>query len=124
MIPHDRAAVLFAAVNGLAAVAFGAFAAHAVTDPQAIGWLRTGSGYQLAHAAAALVCLERSRAAALAMNLGGAVFAAALYALALGAPRTLGAAAPVGGLLMIAGWALLAWSARRGKAAPHERLDG
>lgn len=124
MIPQDRPAVLFAAVNGLTGVALGAFAAHAATDPQAIGWLRTGSTYQLLHAAAALACAGRAPAAAQAMNLGGAVFAGTLYAMALGAPRILGAVTPLGGLMMMAGWGLLAWAALRRKASPHERLDG
>lgn len=122
MPAHDRAVVLLAALNGLTAVAFGAFAAHAISDPQAVAWLRTGSAYQLAHAAAGLACAGRSRGAALTMGLGGAVFAATLYAMALGAPRILGAVTPIGGVLMIAGWGLLAWSAL--KASPQERLDG
>ena len=39
---------------------------------------------------------------------GAAVFAATLWAMALGGPRWLGAVTPVGGALMIAGWLLLA----------------
>ena len=35
-----------------------------------------------------------------------------LYAMALGAPRWLGAVTPLGGLCFLAGWALLAWAAR------------
>ncbi|MBC6981082.1 DUF423 domain-containing protein [Caulobacter sp. 17J80-11] len=124
MYRQDRAAVLFAAGNGFAAVALGAFAAHAVSDPQAVAWLRTGSAYQLAHAVAALACAGRSRTAALLLNLGGAVFAATLYAMALGGPRVLGAVTPIGGVLMLAGWAALAWTAVRVKASPHEKLDG
>ncbi|HYZ47615.1 MAG TPA: DUF423 domain-containing protein, partial [Sphingomonas sp.] len=48
------------------------------------------------------------------MLLGGAtLFAATLYAMALGAPRWLGAVTPVGGVLMIAGWLWVAWSLRQ-----------
>ena len=45
-----------AAVNGLMAVAAGAFGAHGVSDPQVKDWLRTGAQYQLAHAVAGLAC--------------------------------------------------------------------
>jgi len=41
------------------------------------------------------------------------LFSGSLYALALGAPRWLGAVTPVGGLCFLAGWALLAWTAAR-----------
>jgi uncharacterized membrane protein YgdD (TMEM256/DUF423 family) len=40
---------------------------------------------------------------------GAGVFAGALFALALGGPRWLGAVAPVGGLGLLAGWAMAAF---------------
>ncbi len=40
---------------------------------------------------------------------GASWFAAALYGLALGGPRWLGALAPIGGAAMISGWLALAW---------------
>ena len=43
---------------------------------------------------------------------GSLLFAATLYAMALGAPRWLGAVTPIGGALMIAGWLAAAWSFR------------
>jgi uncharacterized membrane protein YgdD (TMEM256/DUF423 family) len=47
------------------------------------------------------------------MFLGGALlFSGSLYALAAGAPRWTGAITPIGGLLFLAGWAVLAWAAR------------
>jgi uncharacterized membrane protein YgdD (TMEM256/DUF423 family) len=45
--------------------------------------------------------------------MGSVIFAGTLYAMGLGAPRWLGAITPVGGSLLIAGWLLLAWSARK-----------
>ena len=48
-----------------------------------------------------------------AIALGAAIFAGTLYAMALGAPRWLGAITPIGGSLLIAGWVALAWTARR-----------
>jgi uncharacterized membrane protein YgdD (TMEM256/DUF423 family) len=48
------------------------------------------------------------------LMLGGAViFSATLYAMGLGAPRWLGAVTPVGGLGMLAGWAMIALGALR-----------
>jgi uncharacterized membrane protein YgdD (TMEM256/DUF423 family) len=43
---------------------------------------------------------------------GVVLFSGSLYALALGAPRIVGAITPFGGLLFLAGWAILAWAAR------------
>jgi uncharacterized membrane protein YgdD (TMEM256/DUF423 family) len=98
-----------------AAVALGAFGAHGLDGrlgPEALGWWRTAVDYQMWHALA-LVALGLgafSRPALPAALLGGGalIFSATLYAMALGAPRWLGAVTPVGGGLMIAGWAWLA----------------
>jgi len=107
-----------AAVSGLLAVGFGAFAAHGVTDPKPVEWLRTGSQYQMAHALAVLAAFGLHRAGARGMGLvaglflfGTLIFTGSLYAMALGAPRILGAITPIGGLSFMIGWALLAWRA-------------
>ncbi|MDO9490110.1 MAG: DUF423 domain-containing protein [Sphingomonadaceae bacterium] len=102
-----------AALNGLLAVAVGAFGAHAIADPQAKAWIATGAAYGLGHAAAAFAVADRSRLAAWAMTIGALVFSAALYLIALTGERWLGAIAPIGGTLMIAGWALLIWRVLR-----------
>ena len=108
-----------AAAGAFLSVAFGAFAAHGVTDPQAQELLRTGSLYGFIHclatfASAALMQMGARRARfAPAFFLAGAVlFSGSLYAMALGAPRGLGAVTPIGGLCFLAGWAVLAWAAR------------
>jgi uncharacterized membrane protein YgdD (TMEM256/DUF423 family) len=111
----NRSVLALAALNGVFAVGFGAFAAHAIADPQAKEWLRTGSGYQLVHAAAAFAVVSRSPAAAWALSLGSLVFALSLDALALGAPHLLGAVTPVGGVLMLAGWTLAGAAALRNR---------
>ncbi|HMC91953.1 MAG TPA: DUF423 domain-containing protein, partial [Allosphingosinicella sp.] len=94
-----------------------AHALKARLGADALGWWQTGVQYQMGHALA-LVALGLSplpRPAAPAALLGGgaALFAATLYAMALGAPHWLGAVTPLGGLAMIAGWALLAFRALR-----------
>ncbi len=102
-----------ATLNGLLAVAIGAFGAHAIADPQAKAWIATGATYGLGHAAAALAVAERNRPAAWLMTLGALVFAGALYLIALTGQRMLGAVAPVGGTLMIVGWTWLLLAALR-----------
>ncbi len=109
-----------AAVNGLMAVAAGAFGAHGVSDPQVKEWLRTGASYQLAHAVAGLVAwallprLAGAGAAGWLFGVGALVFGGSLYALALTGAHLWGAVTPLGGLLLMAGWAVLIWSAARG----------
>jgi uncharacterized membrane protein YgdD (TMEM256/DUF423 family) len=117
-----------AALSGLLAVGAGAFGAHAITDLKAQDWLKTGAHYQLIHSVAALVALSLARSGLERMQTvaslflgGGLIFAGTLYAMALGAPRILGAVTPIGGLGLMAGWSLLAWQAYRaglGKAKP------
>src|SRR4051794_1451809 len=107
---------LAGAVLGLLGVAFGAFGAHGLADPAAKAWMQTGATYQLAHVLAALIAvgLPRPAAGAATAFLAGAVlFSGSLYAMALGAPRWMGAITPLGGLAFLAGWAMLALSARR-----------
>lgn len=101
------ALTMLAALSAAAAIAAGAFGAHAM-QPPATEWLRTGGLYQLIHAVAALAIAPMLRSAAWLLIAGAAVFAFSLYAIALGAPRWFGAVTPVGGVLMIGGWLWLA----------------
>jgi uncharacterized membrane protein YgdD (TMEM256/DUF423 family) len=101
----------FAALSAAIAIAAGAFGAHAASG-KAVEWLHTGAMYQLIHAVAAIALLPRQRTVAMLLLGGAAVFAFSLYAMALGAPRWLGAVTPLGGAGMIAGWV---WLAVRGR---------
>jgi uncharacterized membrane protein YgdD (TMEM256/DUF423 family) len=110
-----------AAFNGLLAVSAGAFGAHAVAAPQAKEWLRTGAQYQLAHAVAALACYGLLRLsvgpagwAGWLFGIGGLVFGGSLYLMALTGVRMLGAVTPIGGVMLLAGWAVLIWAALAG----------
>jgi uncharacterized membrane protein YgdD (TMEM256/DUF423 family) len=114
--------ILTGAAWGFLGVGLGAFGAHglrATASTQAIGWWQTATLYHLIHAlalvAVGLVQLQGPRVAPAgwAFLLGSLVFSGTLYAMALGAPRWLGAVTPVGGLGMMAGWLLLAWRAYR-----------
>ena len=107
-----------AALSGFVSVAAGAFAAHGLTD-HASEVMRTGATYEFMHAMATFACATfmqigalRARFAPAFFLSGTVLFSGSLYALALGAPRWTGIVTPFGGLLFLAGWAVLAWAAR------------
>ena len=105
---------VLAALSGAIAVGAGAVGAHGASG-QGAEWLKTGAHYQLIHAVVALVAWRmEARGPAWLFLSGGALFAATLYLMALGAPRWLGAITPIGGVLLITGWLWLAWAAARG----------
>jgi uncharacterized membrane protein YgdD (TMEM256/DUF423 family) len=121
------AAIAFAALAGLAAVALGAWSAHGLA-PQAASWVETAARYAMWHALAivgAALMAERvagaarrlAMIAAIAFGIGIALFSGSLVALAAGG---WGRAAPFGGVAFMVGWALLAaaaLAALRGRAA-------
>ena len=123
---QSRLWMVLASLSGFLAVGAGAFGAHGVSDPKAKAWLETGGHYQLIHALAVFACVlvwkmgATSAALAAWLFLAGAlIFSGSLYLMALGAPRILGAVTPIGGLLLLAGWLVLAWSAFAGtRSAP------
>ena len=100
---------------GVALGAFGAHGLRATLAPQAFGWWQTAVDYQMWHALGlvALAALRgvRTGLPALLIGAGTLVFSGSLYAMALTGARGLGMITPLGGLLLIAGWALLAWRA-------------
>ncbi|MCW2412127.1 MULTISPECIES: DUF423 domain-containing protein [unclassified Sphingobium] len=106
---------MLAALSAALSIGASAFGAHAASSPQAAEWLRTGGVYQLVHAVAVLAILRLpvSSGPSWALLGGSALFAATLYAMALGAPRWLGAITPIGGVVMILGWLWLAWQLTR-----------
>lgn len=113
------------AMLGFLGVAAGAFGAHAIRSrvtPERLDNWKTAAEYQLWHAlatiAAAVIAVRWDGGAAAAAGwcfiAGVAVFSGSLYALALTDRRTLGAITPIGGVLFLAGWALLVVAAIRG----------
>lgn len=118
-------AQLMGALYGLLAVIFGAFGAHALKKkltPELLQSFETGVKYQMYHAIVLLV---------IGFNLGfdapidawivncfifgTLLFSFSIYALCLGAakgnkPKFLGPVTPIGGLLLVIGWALLLYS--------------
>ncbi len=109
-----------AAVNGFLAVALGALAAHGLrgaVGPERLAWIETGSDYGLAHGLALIgVALLAGRAPAPPRGLqlagwgfliGTLLFSGALYVMGVTGLRALGAVVPVGGVLLLGGWAAL-----------------
>ena len=100
---------------GATAVLLGAFGAHAlrgVLDARGSELWHTAVGYHFWHALAlalaAVVAQGRARrVACVAFLLGIVVFCGSLYALALGAPRWVGAITPLGGVAFMVGWMAL-----------------
>jgi len=114
------------ALWGFLGVAFGAFGAHAVqgiATEQALSWWETAAQYHLIHALALVLAGllrgagGRGEAAGWALLGGSVLFSGTLYAMALGAPRWLGAVTPIGGLGQMLGWLSLAYAARGAAAA-------
>jgi len=101
----------------------GALGAHGLHDQllqrQATGIWQTAVLYHLVHSVALLALASQngggaarlpapSTGAAACWTGGILLFSGSLYALALGAPRALGPVTPVGGVLLLAGWVLVA----------------
>jgi len=104
-----------AALLAFASVGFGAFGAHGAADAKSAEWLRTGAEYGLIHCLACFVAAlainhghHRAKAVPAFFLTGVLLFSGSLFAMALGAPRVLGAVAPIGGLSFLIGWAVLA----------------
>jgi uncharacterized membrane protein YgdD (TMEM256/DUF423 family) len=107
----------------LAAVALGAFGAHALTSriaPDLLAVYRTGVEYHFYHALGLLAvglaaqCLPDSkwlRASGLLMAAGIVIFSGSLYLLALTGVRALGAVTPFGGVAFLLAWASFAVAA-------------
>ncbi|MCH1572137.1 MAG: DUF423 domain-containing protein [Longimicrobiales bacterium] len=119
--------ILFAlgALFGALGVGLGAFGAHALRatlTPQDLATFEIGVRYQLYHALALIaVAWATTQWEATTVTFAGwafvtgiVIFSGSLYVLVLTGQRWLGAITPIGGVALIVGWTLLAWSAWRG----------
>jgi len=118
----DRIFATLGALSGFIAVGAGAFGAHGLKTrltPDLLTVFETGARYQLVHALALLavawaIARWPGRAAVASgwcFVAGTVIFSGSLYLLALTGVRSLGAITPVGGVLLLAGWLLLALAA-------------
>lgn len=118
----DRLFFALGALVGGLAVAAGAFGAHALRDhlaPERLVQYELAVRYQLYHALALLAVGWAAyrwpgatvNAAGWLFIVGIVIFCGTVYALSFGSPRWFGAITPIGGLSLIGGWILLAWTA-------------
>jgi uncharacterized membrane protein YgdD (TMEM256/DUF423 family) len=119
--------IVLAVAAGLlfAAVATGAFGAHALKArlaPEALAIWQTAVQYHFWHGlgllGAGILLLHRPDSAALAAAAvlfvaGIVLFSGSLYALALTGTKSLGAITPAGGVAFLGAWAAMAWAAWR-----------
>ncbi len=107
------------AALGIGLGAFGAHGLRGMIGETQLGLWETATRYWLVGAFGMLLfglfqrSREKSAAPGWLLLLGSTLFAASLYALALGAPRAVGAITPFGGLGLIAGFLSFAWTARQ-----------
>jgi uncharacterized membrane protein YgdD (TMEM256/DUF423 family) len=132
---NQRFPLLAAGALGATGVLFGALGAHILkthlADSGMSGAWDMGVRYHLLHAVAILgiagwmrpaptgLAAKRAVWAVRWWVIGAILFSGSLYALALGAPRWIGAITPLGGLGLIAGWICAAGAA----LAPRSEYD-
>lgn len=120
---HTRSWLLIGALNGLLAMAAGAFGAHGLegrVPPADLAAFRTAANYHMYHALALLAVAwcagtyPGARAIAVAgwgFILGIVLFCGSLYVLGVSGSRALVWLTPMGGIAFMAGWGALGWSA-------------
>lgn len=123
MPPAKTFFALGAAFGGLAVLlgAFGAHALRATLSEADLATFEIGVRYQMYHALALVaVAWASTQWSAATVSLAGwafvfgiVVFSGSLYVLVLTGQRWLGAVTPIGGVALIVGWGLLAWTALR-----------
>lgn len=122
-VAMERMLMIVGSVYGFLAVALGAFGAHGLKSflaaledgAQRQAWWQTAAHYHLMHALAlvltAYVASRTESTAVLVAGVGFAlgvlVFSGSLYVMTLTGIRWLGAITPIGGLLLLLGWAAL-----------------
>ena len=98
------------------AVGLGAFGTHILSgtlSPERLDTFGTAVRYQMYHALGLLILGAlpvRTHRAAWPLFLGTIIFSGSLYLLVLTDTSWLGAVAPIGGALMLIGWAVLYFS--------------
>lgn len=112
--------LMLGSISGFLSVALGAFGAHALKeklDEYSLGIFHTGVTYQTTHALAMILVALLIKWypdssgltwAGWCFAIGTIIFSGSLYALAGSGVKVLGAITPIGGVLFLVGWALLA----------------
>ena len=129
ILPHKNdmvhTAQIIGSLYGLLAVIFGAFGAHWLKrsfSPEQLNSFETGVRYQMYHALLLLVLglnfdlgARLEKGMAYCFIIGTFLFSFSIYGLTLSAAkgkklRFLGPVTPLGGLLLVIGWGILAYS--------------
>jgi uncharacterized membrane protein YgdD (TMEM256/DUF423 family) len=108
---------------GVAAGAFGAHMLKPILDTAMLGVFETAVRYQMYHALALCMlaaigeCRPTLRIAPVGwlFTIGVVLFSGSLYVLSLGGIRWVGALTPLGGVALITGWSLFAWTVARNR---------
>lgn len=119
-----RLFLICAAALGFLGVALGAFGAHLLRDkfsPEQAARFETAVRYQFYHVFALLAVSLLARTypalnfspAGWAFVAGTVIFSGTLYLIDMTGVKWFGAITPVGGVLLLVGWAMLAWEARK-----------
>ena len=124
-MPITRRYRLLGSMLALCAVLFGAFGAHALRETlstnDSIQIWETAVRYQMWHALALILLSMISepqsvpKVAGPCFVVGSLLFSGSLYGLALDGPKWLGPITPLGGLCIMIGWVLLAYSCFKNK---------
>jgi uncharacterized membrane protein YgdD (TMEM256/DUF423 family) len=107
---------------GVGLGAFGVHGLRSVLDAEALQTFETGARYQMYHALGLVLLAALSPRLAEGpatwtgwlFTAGILLFSGSLYLLAVTGTRWLGAITPLGGLCLLAGWALLVYAGVRG----------
>lgn len=116
-----KALAMITAISGFMAVALGAFGSHAlkaIAPPEMLSVWQTAMQYQMFHALI-LMCIviagSRTRNNLLCIAgwmfvVGTVLFSGSLYALVITGIKALGMITPMGGVLFLGGWLVLAFA--------------
>ncbi len=123
---HSKTFLFLAGVFGLTGIVLGALGAHALEETlqarETVEAWDTAVRYHFFHTASLLALgiwfrvepgVRFAGSAGWCWTAGTLIFCGTLYILALGGPGFLGPVTPVGGVLFMAGWALVAAAAWR-----------
>ncbi len=117
--------LLLGSLGAFLGVGLGAFGAHALKahlSPEFLAIFETGVRYQMYHSLAlfGLGILSqlfpewtRLKTVGILMAGGTLIFSGSLYILCLSGVKAWGAVTPIGGVLLLSSWLLLAWVAMR-----------
>jgi uncharacterized membrane protein YgdD (TMEM256/DUF423 family) len=114
----SKYAIVIGAVMGLISVVLGALGAHLLQsylDAEALHIFETGARFQMYHAIMLIITgvmygIWQSKLLTIAGGfflIGTLIFSGSLYSLAISDIKVLGAIAPIGGLGLMSGWAIL-----------------